>query len=62
MQWTDEWFKFTRNTIDCAIVLRPGKTGQSYVRASNDQYAILWGKVKGYETYSQAAREDGSEV
>jgi hypothetical protein len=47
---------------DYAIVLGPGKIGQAYVRASNDQFAILYGKGKGYVTYSEAALQEGSGV
>ena len=37
-------------------------TGQAYVRASNDQCAILWGKVNGYIPFDPAALVEGSGV
>jgi hypothetical protein len=47
---------------DYAIVLGPGKEGQSYVRASNDQFDILWGRLKEYTPYDEAALQEGSGV
>jgi hypothetical protein len=47
---------------DYAIVLGRGKTGRAYVSASNDQYAILWGKVKKYVEYDRLALLTGSGI
>ncbi len=47
---------------DYAVVLGPDQTGQALVRASNDQYVILYGKVRGYFDYDPAALEEGSGV
>ena len=47
---------------DYAVVLGPGPKGEAYVEASNDQFSILWGKVKGYVPFDQAAHAPGSGV
>jgi hypothetical protein len=47
---------------DYAIVLGPGESGQAYVRASNDQYEILWGKLKGYIPFNEPALANASGV
>jgi len=47
---------------DYAVVLGPGDTAEALVRASNDQYAILYGKVRGYVGYDTAALRPGSRV
>ncbi len=47
---------------DYAVVLGPGKEGQVYVRASNDQFTIFWGKVKGYIPFDATASAEGSGV
>jgi hypothetical protein len=47
---------------DYAVVLGPGPKGEVYVEASNDQASILWGKVKGYIPFDQAAHAAGSGV
>jgi hypothetical protein len=45
---------------DYAVVLGRGEKGQAYVRGSNDQFTILWGKVNGYVPYDPAALAEGS--
>jgi hypothetical protein len=47
---------------DYAVVLGPGTIGRALVRASNDQYVILYGKNRGYFGYDAAALEEGSGV
>ncbi len=49
-------------TADYAVVLGPGRTGQVYAEASNDQFSLLWGKWKGYVPFDQAAAAPGSGV
>jgi hypothetical protein len=45
---------------DYAVVIGPGDKAEALVRASNDQYAILYGKVRGYVDYDPAALKSGS--
>ena len=47
---------------DYAVVLGPGTNGRALVRASNDQYVILYGKVRRYFGYDAAALAEGSGV
>ncbi len=47
---------------DYAVVLGPGQEGEAFVRASNDQYVILYGKIRGYFDYDPASLEEGSGV
>jgi hypothetical protein len=47
---------------DFAVVLGPGTDGRAFVRASNDQYVILYGKSRGYFDYDAAAIKEGSGV
>ncbi len=39
---------------DYAVVLRPDGTADAYVRGSNDQFDILWGKVQKRVAYQEA--------
>ena len=45
---------------DYTVVLGPGADGRALVRASNDQYVILYGKARGYFEYEAAALREGS--
>ena len=49
-------------TADYAVVLGPGKTGEVYVAAFNDQFSLVWGKEKGYVPFDPAAASPGSGV
>jgi hypothetical protein len=52
----------TDPAADYAVVLGPGKQGQAYVRGSNDQFHMNWGKVKGYMPFDPSALAEGSGV
>lgn len=47
---------------DYAVVIGPGEAASAFVRASNDQYAILYGKVRSFVDYDPAALKEGSGV
>jgi hypothetical protein len=47
---------------DYAVVLGPGPKGEAYTEASNDRSSILWGKIKGYVPFDQAASAADSGV
>lgn len=47
---------------DYSVVLGPGETGQVWVKASNDPYAIRYGLVREYFEVEAADMEEGSGV